>query len=141
MDKNVEQSDFFWRMVSTAIIWALASLLMLLGFIFLPSFGDTDIANTFFGIIGALLFFSMGFVWNWGRRDNQQAVEKTKTKAARLSQNVESEKRKRDRLDAVIQTLSDDQLMTLRERLASGEITDEQLIHMLGDDELANERY
>lgn len=144
MDNNIDKSAFFWRMVSTSVIWALALVIMLMGFIFLPAFSE-DVTIVFFGIVGILVFCSMGFVWDWGSgaKNAQSAIQTGQaTQGSELSQAMDSEKRKRDRLDAVIQTLSDDQLMVLRERLASGEVTDEQISRMLGqDDDLTRGHY
>lgn len=56
------------------------------------------------------------------RENNASAMEST-------------EKRKRDRIDAVLRDLSDDDLVRLRERLATGHIDDDLLYdRMVGDD-------
>jgi hypothetical protein len=55
----------------------------------------------------------------------------------------EIEKRKRDRLDAVLRDLSDDDLLRLKQRLSDGTVQDDNLYDMIvGDDgELINRRH
>lgn len=50
------------------------------------------------------------------------------------AQTEEAEKRKRDRLDAVLRDLSDDELLRLKQRLSSGTVDDDHLQYLLGDD-------
>lgn len=128
----MDKTDTFWRAISTIVIWALMMVSIIIGSIFLPGTIGSDVI-AFYIVIAIAAVISTGFVWNSdaGNRDTQRA----EAQQAESAEAATLEKRKRDRLDAVIRTLSDDQLLTLRERLASGEITDAQLTRMLGDDE------
>jgi membrane protein implicated in regulation of membrane protease activity len=70
------------------------------------------------------LMGAMAFMWNGG----------TKSSGSK-SQQRESEKRKRERLDAVLRDLSDDELLRLKERLLDGSVNDDILYErMVGDD-------
>ena len=81
-------------------------------------------------IVSLPLIAITGMMWGafGNESDNQQ-------KQQALSES-EIEKRKRDRLDAVLRNLSDDDLVRLKERLADGTIDDEKLYNELvvGDD-------
>ena len=67
-----------------------------------------------------------GFVWEWGRLiPGQEQYNES---------NDRDEKRKRDRLDAVLSRLSDRQLRALQDGLESGDVTDEHLHYMLDED-------
>ena len=72
----------------------------------------------------------------WGAIGNQSQLDKE-------AKREELEKRKRDRLDAVLRDLSDEDLLRLRRRLLDGTINDERLENALvGEDgELMNGRY
>lgn len=74
------------------------------------------------------LFMGMGMIWNmFGNED--------KLVARRYAKEEETEKRKRDRLDAVLRDLSDDELRRLQQRLQDGAIDDEVLYEQIvGDD-------
>jgi len=72
----------------------------------------------------------MGLIWRMYREDRSVGEEQSE------------EKRKRDRLDAVLRDLSDDDLLRLRQRLSEGEIDDELLQYKLvgNDGEWVNAR-
>lgn len=75
------------------------------------------------------LMGGMAFMWTMAREQPP-----TQRKATLLNDN-DAEKRKRDRLDAVLRDLSDDQLLRLRQRLEDGTIDDDSLYEKLvGDD-------
>lgn len=74
--------------------------------------------------MGILLIVLTGFMWNWG---NPAPVDT----AAFVQQ---SGKMKRERIDDIIETLSDEQLYALKARLKDGGLDEDQLAYMLGDD-------
>jgi hypothetical protein len=57
-----------------------------------------------------------GFIWQWGQQSNNTAVQE------------QAEKRKRERLDSVLRNMSDDELLSLKRRLAEGDFGDEPII-------------
>lgn len=109
-EDRIKLTRFIWGMMITGII--LSS--MILG----SDLGDDILGLVFILVAGAV--FITAFIWNWGRLP--------------MTAQEASEKQKRERLDAVLRDLSDSQLQRLRERLSAGEITDDQLNYMLGDD-------
>jgi Zn-dependent protease with chaperone function len=67
------------------------------------------------------------FIWMWERINRVVSI-------APEAQESDIEKRKRDRIDAVLRDLSTDDLERLRERLQVGAVHDDHLQMMLGDD-------
>lgn len=107
------------RIKLTRFIWGMMIVGVVLGSMVLaPFLGDDILGMVFIMVAGAV--FTTGLIWNWGRLP--------------MTAQEASEKQKRDRLDAVLRDLSDSQLQILRERLAAGDIDDEKLSYMLGDD-------
>ena len=47
---------------------------------------------------------------------------------------TEREKAKRERIDTMLKAMSDDDLLELKERLSSGEFSDDQMLDYLSDD-------
>jgi reverse gyrase len=71
-----------------------------------------------------------GFIWNWGRGSS---VQQSASEA--LDSEMQSrEKRKNDRLSRALRNLSNEELVRLRQRLASGEIDEHDLEAALGED-------
>jgi uncharacterized membrane protein len=82
------------------------------------------------------LIAMMGMMWGAFKNDTDEN-EKSSMSAEEI------EKRKRDRLDAVLRDLSDDDLLRLKQRLSDGTVQDDNLYDMIvGDDgELINRRH
>jgi hypothetical protein len=97
------------------------------GFIFIgDSLGEDIIGLAFIMLFAGVLV--SGFIWNWGRTGDAQATEK---------QNDDTDyqqKRKNDRLGQALRDLSNEELVRLRQRLATGEIDERDLEAALGDD-------
>jgi len=62
-----------------------------------------------------------------------ESYVETKARAEAEKTDYNTEKRKRDRLDAILRDLSDEQLMALKLRLTEPDFEDE-VSYMLGDD-------
>lgn len=62
-----------------------------------------------------------GFIYNWGQLPNES------------SHDASSESFKRNRLTMALRDLSDSELASLRQRLASGDIDDDQLARLLDE--------
>lgn len=99
---------FIWSLATGAGITAMVTLYGMNIFIAIPIFGTAMIAT--------------GFIWGWGN-------------SPRVSNAPTTTKQKRDhqRLSNAIGALDDDELMELRSRLASGQISDAQLRDLLDD--------
>lgn len=81
------------------------------------------------------LMGAMGMMWSMGGKSHRNDSNKAERKES------SQEKRKRERLDAVLRDMSSDDLMRLKQRLEDGIINDEILYNQIvGDDgELADE--
>lgn len=85
-------------------------------------------------ILFAWLIFTPVFAYFLGMTWQFDLVLRSKEKESTMVEES-SEKRKRERLDNVLRDLSDDDLMTLRQRLQDGTIDEEVLYErMIGDD-------
>jgi hypothetical protein len=116
MDNTMNAQD---RLKMTRYIWTAAIMGMIVSSLFLaPFLKEAVIGIIFLSLVAAT--FTSGFIWNWGQLP--------------MTTGEDHEKAKRERLDSVLRDLSDSQLQRLRERLSTGEITEEQLGYMLGDD-------
>jgi hypothetical protein len=102
-----------WSMflIAMMILSGLFSRIMEEGVIFVP------IMFTVAGIVMS------GFIWNWGQLPDT------------ASQDRASEDLKRNRLTQALRNLSDDELHRLRQRLASGDVDDDQLARLLDESE------
>jgi hypothetical protein len=100
------------RLASTVVIWALlVGAMIALSLIMAPFLEEIVIAiPVIFTVAGVLL---SGFIWQWGQMPNE---------AERIAV---AEQFKRDRLTMALRNLSDDELKRVRQRLASGDISDE----------------
>ncbi|MEL6407131.1 MAG: hypothetical protein AAFN11_21715 [Chloroflexota bacterium] len=124
-------ADAFWKMCATAVIWgAVVGMLVLAGVFFMPTMGEDAIAVPIVGIIGAII--SSGFIWLGG--DNAENVKKDRAEQEAelftLAQNY-NQKRKRDRITHRLSDLSDDELIDLRERIQTGDISEDELSFLL----------
>ncbi len=77
------------------------------------------------------LISAMVFMWGiaGGAGDEKQS------QTSKQTQDGDEEKRKRDRIDAVLRLLSSDDLERLRERLADGSVDDDVLYDMVVSDD------
>lgn len=109
------------RAVLTVIMWS-----MFLGVMLLTSLGLAPFLGQ--NVLLVLCIFAVagitttGFIWN-GQAGSTDA------------QTADSEAMKRNRLTLALRNLSDNELATLRQRLASGDIDDEQLARLLDESE------
>ena len=62
-----------------------------------------------------------GFIWQWGQQANNHAVQE------------QTEKKKRERLDSVLRNMSDEELISLKRRLADSDFGDERIIDDEGE--------
>lgn len=108
------------RLASTVVIWALlVGAMIVLSLILAPYLQEIVITiPVIFTVAGVLL---SGFIWQWGQLPND---------SERIAV---AERFKRDRLTMALRNLSDAELKSLRERLASGDIDDAQLARLLDD--------
>lgn len=115
--------EFQERIRLTRTIWGM----MIMGTVFGSLFTVAHLGAAVLGlvfILAAAAIVMTGFIWQWGAPFASQSS----------AGYAESEQAKRDRIEAVLRRLSDTQLYHLRERLASGELTDEDLGAMLEDE-------
>ena len=124
----------FWQALTTIVIWVLVIAGTAIGSVFLaPQMGE-EVMGFFFLLFGVALVCT-GFIWKWGQLPNQGKNQgKQKNEAYDYEMSYE-EKRKRDRLSHALKSLSDDDLIRLRERIARGEIQEDDLASVLGEDE------
>lgn len=71
--------------------------------------------------LSVLLIVLSGFMWQWGNTEG------------RVNRIEQTEKMKRDQIDRVLRTLTDEQLHALQQRLQDDDI-DEQIEYALGSD-------
>ena len=116
------ESSTSLRFAAIVMGWALLmAAIVTLARLFSPSFAQVMIVVLIFlTLIGITL---LGFTQNWGRVSNTD------------SQETSSEARKRNRLTMALHDLSDSELIRLRQRLASGDIDDDQLARLLDESE------
>jgi vacuolar-type H+-ATPase subunit I/STV1 len=121
--ENTVNNNIFLRLIAT-------------GGLFLTYVGGVMFALDSIGGLGIIIAIVFMFpliilsalIWAWERISGMTGKQ---LEAAQ----VQSEKRKRDRLDSVLRDLSDDDLVRLRRRLNDGSVDDESLYRqMLGDD-------
>ncbi|MDQ7026631.1 MAG: hypothetical protein Q9P44_13870 [Anaerolineae bacterium] len=126
------KSATFWQAIATMVIWTMVTGGIALGGIFIaPQLGN-DAMGFFFMLFGAAVLCT-GFVWNWGRIEGD-GRRRRKQKNQQFDYDYDyDEKRKRNRLSKALKTLSNDELVQLRERISRGEIDDEDLASVLGE--------
>ena len=123
----------FWKAMATvATCIMLIASLALTGALLAPQMGDESLGAVF--MVMAVAIVINGFVWNWGstgqRKMDKKAREATEDELYEYASNV-GEKRKRDRLAVALSQLSDGELVTLKDRLRSGEIDEQDLAEIL----------
>ncbi len=127
--QTMDMQGTFWKAIATTVVWTMLTVGFALAFIFVgENLGEDIIALAFFMLVAAVLV--SGFIWNWGRTDSTQ-----QTASEAIDSEVQfREKRKNDRLGQALRDLSNDELMRLRQRLASGEIDERDLEAALGEE-------
>lgn len=114
------------RLIATVIVWV-AYLFMIN--INISSLGAWTIGLAF--VLMIPLIVVTGGMWGMFNYHGEPAQDATQ--AAHDADAIE--KRKRDRIDAVLRDLSDDDLQRLQQRLSTGTINDDDLYGMMiGDD-------
>lgn len=117
--------DMHERIKLTRTIW----IVMMVGIIAASTFTISRLGPAVLGLVFLMVVPTIvvtGFIWQWGAPFANQGMSS--------SNQEETEKAKRDRIEAVLRRLSDTQLQTLRERITSGELSDEDLSDMLEDE-------
>jgi uncharacterized membrane protein len=142
----MDNAGTFWKAVATVVVWTMVVGAIVLSSVFLgPSLGEDIIAIIFMVMAAAVV--SMGFVWNWGQVEGQQKANQHQNKRTNRDDDEAdlydellytagaTGKRKNgdDRLSDALRSLSDDELIRLRQRLANGEITEDELAAALRD--------
>lgn len=139
-------SENFWKAIATIVIWAMSFVSIVIGSIFVaPTLGE-DFLGFIFMVMGAAIVTS-GFVWNWGRLPQDAINDRIKKeKEERKKKNkgnsddeyfdlfyaqTGNKRKNNDRLASALRQLSDDELVRLRDRIASGEIREEDLEDVL----------
>jgi hypothetical protein len=133
---NNDKMGTFWQALATIVIWAMVMAGMGIGSVFLvPQMGE-EVMGFFFLLFGAAIVCT-GFVWKWGQMPGQgKGQGKQKNESYNYGSDYDyEEKRKHDRLSNALKALSDDDLIRLRERIARGEIQEEDLASVLREDE------
>jgi hypothetical protein len=116
------------KSVATIIIW-LSYLVMIWAAMTIGQLGAWAILLAF--VLMLPLIPILGLMWS---APFMVGSESSKSKQQQTTLE-EVEKRKRDRLDAVLRDLSDDDLQRLKQRLADGTIDESKLYnHLVGDD-------
>jgi hypothetical protein len=116
------------RVGTTIPIWGI--LLAMNIFLSLRVEGGEIIPIVFITLVAGVL--ATGFIWDWGSGGQNSATDKMLQDM--IEGESEQEKRKRDRLSQALSQLSDSQLHALREGIRTGDIDDERLRYMLGED-------
>jgi hypothetical protein len=130
---NNDKLGTFWQALATIVIWVLVIAGTAIGSVFLaPQMGE-EVLGFFFMLFAAAIVCT-GFIWKWGQMPGQSKQDKQKNAAYNYEADYD-EKRKRDRLSNALKSLSDDDLIRLRERIARGEIQEDDLASVLGEDE------
>lgn len=135
-EKN-EKMRYEMRVGTTIPVWGI-----LFALIFWVSLG-VDANNLVPIIISALIagVLVTGFIWNWGRGDLSQDALDAVLNTQSSRDDVEFEKRKRDRLSQALSQLSDSQLAALRDGIHNGTLDDERLRYMIDDEGELIERF
>ncbi len=125
--------EAFWRAIATIVIWTMVvGGFALTGIFMADALGD-GIVMVVFLLLGAAVA-STGFVWNWGNMRGSSKVSWHDWGEQMTFDETRTEKRKADRISAALRNLSDDELVRLRQRIARGEITDEDLEAALAEE-------
>jgi hypothetical protein len=122
-----DKTNTFWKAAATTIVWTMLTGGFVTAFTFVGESLGEDIVGLAFIMLFAAVMVS-GFIWNWGRIGDTQATDKQQ------HETDYQEKHKNDRLGQALRDLSNDELVRLRERLATGEIDERDLEIALGDD-------
>ena len=134
---NNNRSGTFWQALATIVIWIMVTGGIALGGVFLAAPLGEAVLGFFFMLLAAAVI-STGFVWDWGRipGDGRRFRKRHAQDDDRLYNYAGGydDKRKRDRLSDALRSLADDELIHLRERLARGEIEEEELARILRED-------
>ncbi|GAB5494498.1 MAG: hypothetical protein Phog2KO_47130 [Phototrophicaceae bacterium] len=123
-----------WRAISTIVVWvAVAGSVALTGVFLAPSLGEDALGAIFMILVAAVV--TNGFIWNWGAGDGSSKKSKKDRKAAEEELYDmaldRQQKRKRDNIGSRLSDFSDDELIDLRQRLQSGEISEDDLEYIL----------
>jgi uncharacterized membrane protein len=109
------------RLEKTLNIWGIGIAGIVFGSLFTVNTLGPVVLGLVFMIVVATIVVT-GFIWQWGvPNTNLQASE-------------DSEKAKRERMEAVLRRLSDTELQNLRDRVARGNLSDDDLNAMIEDE-------
>jgi hypothetical protein len=124
-DKNIRT-----KAIATTIIWLTYLVMTFVGISMLEAWG---VALAFVLMIPIILIAIAMWVPD-ALRDGDKDSEKSATIGFTIGNEVDEEKRKRDRLTEVLQRLSDEELHALRDGIRDGRIDDVRIQDMLADD-------
>lgn len=151
---DVTSSDAFWKAIATLGMWVFVTGGMaLIGIFMAPAMGE-DALGAVFMLMAAAVVIS-GFIWNWGQVPGQESNKQARRNARKqrrqerhhhdnvddeyydlyYAQSTKKGKNSEDRLAAALKQLSDEELVGLRERIARGEIREEDLESVLLEDD------
>ncbi|MEO1289060.1 MAG: hypothetical protein AAFV93_14950 [Chloroflexota bacterium] len=122
----------FWKAMATLMVWLLGGGIITVMSIFL---GETLGGDILYGIILVVfgMMMSSGFIWNWGRDSASVRMQDKAYIADQIDSAINSrQKRKNSDISRRLRDYSDDELIALRERVASGEISESELAQLLG---------
>lgn len=137
MNQNQQQLNVgtFWKAIATIVVWVMVVASVAITGVFLaPQMGDDAMGAIFMVVAAAVV--TNGFIWNWGST-GQRKMDKKQREAAEdelydMASSV-GEKRKRDRLAVALSQLSEGELESLRSRIRSGEIDEQDLAEILNE--------
>jgi hypothetical protein len=130
------KSGTFWQALATIVIWTMVTGGIALGGVFLVGSMGEEVLGYFFMLFAAAVI-STGFIWDWGRLPGDSHRRKRHAEQDNYNYDfdlVGDEKRKRDRLSDALRTLSDDELLRLRQRIADGEIDEDDLAYVMREE-------
>jgi len=121
--------EAFWRAIATIVIWGLMIGGFALTGVFMADVLGDGVVMVIFLLLGAAVT-STGFIWNWGNVAKSGRKQSWQEWGQGLQESFTSdsyEKRKSDRISAALRNLSDGELVRLRQQIARGEITEDDL--------------
>ena len=141
-------SDIFWKAIATASIWVMSFVMIVIGSIFVAPVMGEDFLGFLFMVMAAAIVTS-GFVWNWGRlpedaKNNRRKQRREQRKEKRdkndeeyydlyLGNAAQGKRKNNDRLAEALRQLSDDELVRLKDGIATGKIDEDDLEDALED--------
>jgi len=144
------------RTEATQTVWGML-VFILIGLAWTGAIGDDVLPVIVLGLIAGVA--ATGFIWNWGGalQNNTDVHSRRKSLDDDILADVEDalheldvalddmldmkqdgggkQKRKREQIDAALRKMSDEELLELRQRLSTGNVSGEVLYQQLIDDD------